>query len=549
MMTLGGRWLQRGKAAGGSSGPFDPSQLFSSGQQGYWYDESTIGSMFQDSAATTPETAYEQLIGRLSDRSGRGNHGLQATAGNRPAYSARVNQFIKTALLTDAAWYKVEATITGGFADPNGGTGAFLLTDTLANNYHDVGQAVASGVGTVSTLSIILKSAGKQWVSLGIGDGPNYFTYFDLTNGVVGTNPAGTTPSIFLLGNGWYICSISRATTATQVYGYILAALVDGTNTYLGTGAACMYMFKPQMEYGPVRTTHQAVDTATSYDTVGFPAFASTVGSKSLTSSTGGGGNTGFFFCQAIKPVTGGVLQTLFSDATDANGTGYRLRINAANKLELGAGKGIFIAAPNLRSITANLTGGTLIYNQAYWYLITATIPAGESPPGNQNGAVANGPTNTSSITIGWDAVAGNNSYKIYRGTAYNGQNTSQYVGNVTSFTDTGANWQPDTPPAVDAQFVKAASAAALPIGSTTLVTAWDDGTTLNVQLGTGAVTSIARPGTVAAGTAGFSTGQATDATNYFIGNWYPALYRQGIVSASDRTGSQNYCKSKAGLA
>lgn len=57
--------------------------LFASGEQGAWYDPSDLSTMYQDSAGTTP-AAVGQPVGRINDKSGRGNHATQATAASRP---------------------------------------------------------------------------------------------------------------------------------------------------------------------------------------------------------------------------------------------------------------------------------------------------------------------------------------------------------------------------------------------------------------------------------------------------------------------------------
>lgn len=48
---------------------FSPSALFSSGEQGAWYDPSDLTTLFQDSAGTTPVTAVEQPVGLVLDKS------------------------------------------------------------------------------------------------------------------------------------------------------------------------------------------------------------------------------------------------------------------------------------------------------------------------------------------------------------------------------------------------------------------------------------------------------------------------------------------------
>jgi len=64
--------------------PFSPLDLFSSGEQGAWYDPSDFSTMFQDSAGSTPVTAVGQTVGKILDKSGRNNHASQATAASRP---------------------------------------------------------------------------------------------------------------------------------------------------------------------------------------------------------------------------------------------------------------------------------------------------------------------------------------------------------------------------------------------------------------------------------------------------------------------------------
>ena len=67
-----------------SRNAFNPLSLFAAGEQGVWYDPSDLSTLFQDAAGTTPVTAAGQPVGRMLDKSGRGNHATQSTAINRP---------------------------------------------------------------------------------------------------------------------------------------------------------------------------------------------------------------------------------------------------------------------------------------------------------------------------------------------------------------------------------------------------------------------------------------------------------------------------------
>jgi hypothetical protein len=48
---------------------FSPASLFTSGEQGVWYDPSDMSTLFQDSAGATPVTAVEQPVGLMLDKS------------------------------------------------------------------------------------------------------------------------------------------------------------------------------------------------------------------------------------------------------------------------------------------------------------------------------------------------------------------------------------------------------------------------------------------------------------------------------------------------
>lgn len=62
---------------------FDPASLFAAGEAGGWWDPSDLSSMFQDSAGTIA-AAVDGPVGRISDRSGRSHHLVQASAAARP---------------------------------------------------------------------------------------------------------------------------------------------------------------------------------------------------------------------------------------------------------------------------------------------------------------------------------------------------------------------------------------------------------------------------------------------------------------------------------
>ena len=97
--------------------------------------------------------------------------------------------------------------------------------------------------------------------------------------------------------------------------------------------------------------------------------------------------------------------------------------------------------------------------------------------------------------------------------------------------------------------YTSAVTGSTLSVGTTYLLTAWDDGVNLNVQINAGAVVSIARP-VIVAGTVGYKRGKRNGAaSSYFIGNEYASVYWKNTAgTAAERAIAQAFIRSQAGL-
>lgn len=100
-----------------------------------------------------------------------------------------------------------------------------------------------------------------------------------------------------------------------------------------------------------------------------------------------------------------------------------------------------------------------------------------------------------------------------------------------------------------NAAFTTLASTAALSVGTKYLLTVWDDGTNLNVQIDAVAAETVARP-VVVAGTAGYTIGKDNGAaSSYFIGYQYPPVYWKDTAgTAAERANAQAYCRAMGGM-
>lgn len=98
-------------ATGDITVSFTLRNLLNNSPQGVWYDPSDTTTLFQDSAGTTPVTASGQPVGRMLDKSGRGNHATQPTAASRPIYRRGdsrgvVNLLTRSEAFDNAVWAK-----------------------------------------------------------------------------------------------------------------------------------------------------------------------------------------------------------------------------------------------------------------------------------------------------------------------------------------------------------------------------------------------------------------------------------------------------------
>lgn len=252
------------------SASFTPAQLFKSGEQGAWYDPSDFSTMFQDSAGSTPVTAVEQPVGKILDKSGRGNHASQPTSAARPVLSARKNLLRKTEDFSSADWIKIEVSVSMAGA-------VATITPSTTNGT----QRVINNAGAVNgtqTVSIEVKPAGYSKVALKESNTTGQHASFDLTGAGSVLSMSAANATIALLPDGYY--RLSMTVIIIGIVGRQLNILApaytsgDPNNSiFAGDGTSGVLVRYPQCEFGVSATRYQRVNTATDYDTVGFPYY------------------------------------------------------------------------------------------------------------------------------------------------------------------------------------------------------------------------------------------------------------------------------------
>jgi hypothetical protein len=256
--------------------PFSLRKVWANNAAGLWYGTGlTEGD--QDSTGTTALTApgvgtADCPQGYVTDKSGNGLHGIQATAAARPTYSARKNLLVQTEAWNNAAWVKSSGSVVvteGAAVAPDGTTTAARMKNTAAAAC-SLYQTINSP--TSNTLRVTAKADGKNWLWFIDRTGGSGGAWFNLATGAVGTVLVGHTATIEDAGSGYYTCTIK---SAAGTYTYFQVGISDADNTLVSTAHASngVLLWHPQAELGSTATTYQSITDASNYATSGFPTF------------------------------------------------------------------------------------------------------------------------------------------------------------------------------------------------------------------------------------------------------------------------------------
>jgi hypothetical protein len=253
-----------------------------------------------------------------------GNHAFQSTPTSRPTLSSRVNLLTKTEEFDDAAWVKNGVTVTANaIANPvNGAVDADLVIPNTGNIFHFVRQTPAGLGAATYKLSCYAKAGGYDYIEFHIDDtgGQKIAIVVNLTNGAVTATSGSATATV--LSNGWYYITSTGTTTTAPTLVQFNPANGTTQGTFAGNGTSGVYIWGADLRVandGATLPVYQRVDTATSYDTAGFPLYLRFDGSddsfltNSVNFSTGAtnaplGPELANASVLDIRPATGGTV-------------------------------------------------------------------------------------------------------------------------------------------------------------------------------------------------------------------------------------------------
>jgi len=317
------------------------ASLFAAGQQGFWLPFTDFASLTQDSAGTLPYTALEQPVGRVLDRSGRGNHASQVTSTARGVVSARVNLLQKSEDFNNAPWSNQRVNVISDFAlAPNGTMTADKLCGNGETDQHRLDQSVTAVAGDYEFM-VVARADDVDFVILRVGLAGGSVS-FDVRSGLVSGSAIGVAPSITPLSNGFYLCKIAVAGAVANPVLRINISRTAVLESAIGATEGVIIWGASYRQASQASLPYQRVNTPTDYDSVGFPKYARLDGTDDFYTCGGGGSTTGFYYSDVIRPMGGaGTRRVIWSDRSGNNG--YELAINTSDKLEFSAGNGTAI--------------------------------------------------------------------------------------------------------------------------------------------------------------------------------------------------------------
>ena len=211
----------------------------------------------------------------ISARVVAGNHAFQTTRANRPTLSARVNLLTKTEAFDDAAWTKYNVTT------PNSTT----IKDDTSTSYHYIRyNGISLTSGTAYKLQVRLEKGTVGFAGIHFYDNAAHGCSVNLTTGQLGSAYGGATATAVADGTGWILAITATAAVTTAIGQVaIYMSTSNALTTYSGTGNGTIYASNADLRVandGVGIPAYQRVNTATDYDTTGFPLYLSFNGSN-----------------------------------------------------------------------------------------------------------------------------------------------------------------------------------------------------------------------------------------------------------------------------
>lgn len=173
---------------------------------------------------------------------------------------AEQNLTLQSQTFDVSPWITSNTSVTANATSaPDGTTTADKIVEANTNTAHAIYQSMGTTSGSC-TFSVYAKADTRSWLNINTYVAGVRNTWFDLTNGVVGTVASGCTATITSIGSGWYRCSVTT-TGGSPTYFELWLATGNNVTTYSGDGTSGLFVWGAQVEQRSAVTAYTATTT------------------------------------------------------------------------------------------------------------------------------------------------------------------------------------------------------------------------------------------------------------------------------------------------